>query len=150
LCRSHLISTPPKIHTALTKIVGPLSVFSLIFLPSTPPKIDVEATLTLTPSGKIISIPPKIDVVVITTSFLILASLKSNLIPPKIAFKLVPLNSSATLISCPENVANTSSPTFSTLTKSLEILFLNISDKPIPIIITGTINFQITSKSITF
>ena len=40
------------------------------------------------------SIPPKIALALITTSLLITASLKSSLIPPNTAFRLVPLNSS--------------------------------------------------------
>ena len=50
---------------------------------------DIEHIVT---SGKINSIPPKILVALIVTSFVILVSLKSNLIEPKIAFISAPLN----------------------------------------------------------
>ena len=92
------------------------SSFSILFsfLSSTPPNIEVDFTFTLTSSGTNISTPPKILVVFITISSSIIAFLKSHLIPPNIAVKLVPLNFSPSKFkSCPEKTAHP--PLFFTL-----------------------------------
>ena len=67
---------------------------SILLLPSTPPKILVEVILTFTSLGTRIVIPPKIALASITTSSLMIAFLKSHLIPPKTASNFVPVNSS--------------------------------------------------------
>ena len=72
----------------------------------TPPNIELDAIWTLTLLGKNIFVPPNTDVAFITWSWVKIDSLKSKSIPPKIEFKLAPLNSSpANLNFWPENVA---------------------------------------------
>ena len=66
-----------------------------LFLPSTPPNIEVETTFTLTSLGTIIVIPPNIAVQLIMFSFFVLAFLKSHLIPPNILDNSHPLKSSS-------------------------------------------------------
>ena len=76
------------------------------FLLVTPPKIEVDFTITFTSSGTKILIPPNILEALITISFSIIASLKSNLIPPKHAVTSLPLNFLLLkFTSCPEKAA---------------------------------------------
>ena len=124
---------------------------------STPPNIEVDFTFTLTSSGRNISTPPKILVVFITISSSIIAFLKSHLIPPNIAVKLVPLNFSPSKFkSCPEKIAHP--PLFFSLFLFSSFIFpfnlllnmsLKTSDIHIITRITGSASFQIKSKSIT-
>ncbi len=75
------------------------SLTSIFCLLSTPPNIDEDLIFTIVFSGTYIFIPPNTDNVFITTSFPILAFLKSHLISPNIAFKSAPENFSLSKLS---------------------------------------------------
>ena len=124
-------------QVALIYSVCESSATTFLFLSEAPPNIDVDCTFTFTLSGTNISIPPNIAVAFITWSDVIIALLKSHSIPPNIAVKSFPLNSSpSNLRFCPENAAQHSSFSFLFLFSSFIFLFtfppiesLNINDK---------------------
>lgn len=96
---------PPNIQVAFMVMVY-LLVSSFSFLIFVPPKIAVPLETIFVFSGTRISIPPKIALASIIASSLIIVSLKSRVMPPKMASTLQPVNFSLGRdIFCPERVA---------------------------------------------